>query len=154
MEIKARLEGLGNLQLRWEVTPSHVKLHLRTEASDQELRVTREADPASPQDVEFVGHAFADVPRLIEALDGHALDADAVAAIDRRIRAASPGPWTPVIESEGGSGGSDVIRVSEDDNEADMYLWVGSDLAPSAVFRFVAEARQDIPALLAAASEP
>jgi len=31
-----------------------------------------------------------------------------------------------------------------------MYLWIGQDLAPSAIFRFVAEARQDVPALLAA----
>ena len=67
-----------------------------------------------------------------------------------RISSARPGHWTPFIESDGGIGGCDVIRVSEGDSEADMYLWLGPDLAPSAVFRFVAEARRDLPALLAA----
>lgn len=44
-------------------------------------------------------------------------------------------------------------RVSESDGEADMYLWMGADLAPAAVFRFVAAARQDRPGLLAAARQ-
>lgn len=47
-------------------------------------------------------------------------------------------------------GGDSVIVVSESDSEADMYLWMGPDLASSEIFRFVAEARQDVPALLAA----
>jgi hypothetical protein len=47
-------------------------------------------------------------------------------------------------------GGDSVIVVSESDSEADMYLLIGRDLAPSAIYRFVAEARQDLPALLAA----
>jgi hypothetical protein len=57
------------------------------------------------------------------------------------------------IESDGGIGGSDVIRVSESDSEADMYLWMGTALASSAIFRFVAEGRQDVPAVLAAVRE-
>jgi hypothetical protein len=66
------------------------------------------------------------------------------------LASASPGPWTAFIESDGEIGGSDVIRVSESDSEADMYLWMGLDPAPSAIFRFVAEACQDVSALLAA----
>jgi hypothetical protein len=86
-----------------------------------------------------------------ESLDtGGPLSVEDAAEIGSRIASASPGPWTAFIESDGGTGGCDVIRVSESDDEADLYLWIGLDLAPSAIFRFVAEARQDVPALLAA----
>lgn len=34
-----------------------------------------------------------------------------------------------------------------------MYLWMGPHLAPSAIFRFVPEARHDVPALLAATQQ-
>jgi hypothetical protein len=81
------------------------------------------------------------------------LPAEDVGGIGTRIASASPGSWTAFIGSDGGIGGSDVIRVSEGDGEADMYLWLGPDLAPSAVYRFVAEARQDLPAPLAAARQ-
>lgn len=102
-------------------------------------------------DVLFVGNAFSDVPRLLAALEsGSHVSAEDAARIVMRVASASPGPWTAFIESDGGIGGSDVIRVSESDGEADMYLWMGPGLAPSAVFLFVAEARQDLPALLAA----
>lgn len=123
----------------------------RQGASQAELRVTRDVDPASDGDVLFVGHAFLDIPRLLEVLEsGSPLPAGDAGGIDSRLASASPGPWTAFIESDGGIGGSDVIRVSESDSEADMYLWMGPDPAPSAIFRFVAEARQDVPALLAA----
>ena len=78
-----------------------------------------------------------------------------LAEIEARCRAASPAPWTAFIEADGGLGGCDVIRVSEQDNEPDLYLWFGLgllDLAPSANFRFVAAARQDILDLSAAAT--
>ena len=81
---------------------------------------------------------------------GSQLSAEDAAGIGLRVASASPGPWTAFIESDGGIGGSDVIRVSESDSEADMYLWMGQDVAPSEIFRFVAEARQDVSALLAA----
>lgn len=154
---------LDGIRTRWEAVRdikvdiaggcnSHAKVVLtRPGASSSELRVTRDGDPASDGDVLFIGHAFSDVPRLLEALEsGSHLSAEDAAGIGARLAAASPGPWTAFIESDGGLGGCDVVRVSESDDEADMYLWIGSDLAPSAVFRFVAEARQDVPALLAA----
>jgi hypothetical protein len=130
---------------------SHVRILARQGTSQVELRVMRDEDPAGDGDVQFVGHAFLDIPRLLEALvSGRHLSADDTAGIGMRITAASPGPWTAIIESDGGQAGCDVIRVSDSDREADMYLWTGRDLAPSDVFRFVAAARQDLPALLAA----
>ena len=87
---------------------------------------------------------------LAPSLQSKIMSAEDAAGIGMRIASASPGPWSAFIESDGGIGGSDVIRVSESDSEADMYLWIGRELAPSDVFRFVAAARQDLPALLAA----
>jgi hypothetical protein len=150
-EIRARLEGIGHLDVSIVGAPDAARLCVQSKSLGGELRVTREAEPASLHDVKFISHAFSDIPRLLDALAGLVLSAETVAAIDARVRAASPAPWTAFIQSDGGSGGADVIRVSENDNEADMYLWIGPDLAPSAIFRFVAEARQDVPALLAAA---
>jgi hypothetical protein len=129
----------------------HAGVLVRHGASRVELRITREGDPAGYGDVVFVGHAFSDVPRLLRVLEsGNHLSADDAAEIAKRVASASPSPWTPFLESDGGMGGCDVISVSDSDSEADMHLWMGPDLAPSAVFRFVAEARQDLPALLAA----
>jgi hypothetical protein len=156
---------LGEVRARWEAvrdiageitsgSDGHVKILARHGASQVELRVTRDEDPAGDGDVMFVGHAFSDIPRLLDALgSGSVLSTEDAAGIGLRIASASPGPWTAFIESDGGLGGCDVIRVSESDSEADMYLWTGTDLAPAAVFRFVAEARQDLPALLAAARQ-
>lgn len=84
---------------------------------------------------------------------GSLLPAEDAAGISMRIASASPGPWRAFIELDGGIGGSDVIRVSESDSEADMYLWMGPRLASSALYRFVAGARQDLPALLATARQ-
>lgn len=151
-EIRARWEAVRDLAIEIASgSDGHAKVLARLGASQGELRVRRDGDPASDGDVLFVGHAFSDVPRLLEALEsGSQLSAEDAAGIGLRVASASPGPWTAFIESDGGIGGSDVIRVSESDSEADMYLWVGQDLAPSEIFRFVAEARQDVPALLAA----
>jgi hypothetical protein len=154
-EIRARWEAVRDIAVEIADGPGgHAKILVRRGASQAELRVTREGDPAGDGDVLFVGHAFSDIPRLLGALaSGSPLPAEDTAGIGMRIASASPGPWTAFIESDGGIGGSDVIRVSESDSEADMYLWMGPDLAPSAVYRFVAEARQDLPALLAAARQ-
>ena len=43
-----------------------------------------------------------------------------------------------------------MIRVSDLDEEPDLYLWIGGKLAPSDDFEFVGSARQDIPELRAA----
>ncbi len=154
-EIKARWEAVRDIAVEIAAGPDgYARLLVGHGASQVELRVRREGDPAGDGDVLFVGHAFSDVPRLLGALaSGIPLSAEDAAGIGLRVASASPGPWTAFIESDGGIGGSDVIRVSESDSEADMYLWVGPDLAPSAVYRFVAEARQDLPALLAAARQ-
>jgi hypothetical protein len=119
-----------------------------------ELRITREVAQASAGDLLFAGHAFSDIPRLLKAfISDNPLSSEYAREIDMRIASASPAPWTEFIESDGGLAGSDVIRVSESDAEADMYLWMGANLAPSSVYRFVAGARQDVPTLLAAVRE-
>jgi hypothetical protein len=155
-EIRARWEAVRNTAV--EIAggaDGHAKLMAGHATSQLELRVRREGNPAGDGDVLFVGHAFSDIPRLLGALEsGSPLPAEGADGIGMRIASASPGPWTAFIESDGGIGGSDVIRVSESDSEADMYLWLGPGMAKSAVYRFVAEARQDLPALLAAARTP
>jgi hypothetical protein len=149
-EIRTRWQAVRDITV--EVTGNPARLLADQGGSQMELRVTRDADPAGEGDVLFVGHAFSDIPRLLEVVEtGGLLPTEDAAGISKRIASASPGPWTPFLESDGGMAGCDVIRVSESDSEPDMYLWMGPDLAPSAVFDFVAEARQDLPALLAAA---
>lgn len=113
------------------------------------MRLSRDFHPASAADVEFVAAARRDIQRLIGALrSGEPLADRELEAIARRCQAATPGPWRPFLESEGGLGGSSVIWVSDDENEADLYVWLGATLAPDADFDFVASARQDIPRLL------
>jgi hypothetical protein len=150
--IRTRRESVRDLAIEIATgSDGHARILARQGASQVELRVTRDEDPAGEGDVLFVGHAFSDIPRLLDAIEsGRHLSAEDAAGIGMRTASASPGPWTAFIESDGGIGGCDVIRVSESDSEADMYLWIGQDLAPSDVFRFVAAARQDLPALLAA----
>lgn len=152
-EIRARWEAVREIAVEIAGGPDgHAKLLVGHGASQVELRVTREGDPAGDGDVLFVGHAFSDIPRFLEVLEsGSLLPAEDAAGISMRIASASPGPWRAFIELDGGIGGSDVIRVSESDSEADMYLWMGPRLAPSALYRFVAGARQDLPALMATA---
>lgn len=119
------------------------------DGSERIIRVTREGDPASMSDVHFIAHARHDLTRLIAwARDRENLPGDELDAIDARSRAASKGPWKVFLEREGGVGGSNVIWVSEDDDEPDLYLWLDTDLAPAEDFVFVAEARQDVPALV------
>lgn len=151
--IRARWESVRDMAIEIATdSGGHIRILARRGAGQIELRVTRDGDPASDGDVLFVGHAFSDVARLLETpASGSHLSAEDITTISMRVASASPGPWTAFIESDGGLGGCDVIRVSDSDSEADMYLWLGQDLAPSDVFRFVAAARQDVPALLAAA---
>ncbi|WP_432942930.1 hypothetical protein ACQPXM_38550 [Kribbella sp. CA-253562] len=73
--------------------------------------------------------------------------------IERRTAAASPGPWTSFVEGRDHLGGDDFIRVSDRDDEPDLYLSraVTGGVVPASVadLDFVAHARQDIPRLLA-----
>lgn len=75
---------------------------------------------------------------------------DAMAA---RCAAASPGPWTSFVEGRDQCGGDDFIRVSDADNEPDMYVSraeAGSVRpASTADLDFIAAARQDVAALIA-----
>jgi hypothetical protein len=75
------------------------------------------------------------------------LSEDDLAQIERRIAAASPGPWTAFYGP--GIGGDDFIRVSEQDGEPDMYVSRDREPAAEADLEFIAEARQDVPRLLA-----
>jgi hypothetical protein len=150
--IRARWEAVRDIAIEIASDAGGLaKVLARHGASQVELRVTRDEDPASDGDVLFIGHAFSDIPRLLEALDPAASCRPGTPPGSAcAFASASPGPWTAFIESDGGIGGCDVIRVGESDSEADMYLWMGPDLASSEIFRFVAAARQDVPALLAA----
>jgi hypothetical protein len=71
-----------------------------------------------------------------------------MAEISRRCEQASPGPLTASLDSDGGLGGCNLITVSAEDDQPDMYLWCKDQLAADADFVFVAGARQDIPRLL------
>jgi hypothetical protein len=116
------------------------------------LRVTREREPAGAGDVEFIGHARADVAALLSHVRAVGrLGAGELDRIARRVGAASPAPWRAFLESDGGVGGCSVIVVSDRDDEPDLYLWRGDAPAADQDFAFVAAARQAIPRLLEAA---
>src|SRR6266516_7184450 len=113
------------------------------------MRVMRDTAPASEDDVAFVAHARDDVDHMVRAARGEAqLSAEDLRAVAARSDAASPGPWTAFIARHGGVGGSNVIWVSEKDDQPDLYLWLGPKIAPDDDFEFIAHARQDIPRLL------
>jgi hypothetical protein len=73
--------------------------------------------------------------------------------IEQRAAGASPAPWTSFVEGRDHLGGDDFIRVSDSDDEPDLYLSraVDQGVVPASVadLDFVAYARQDIPRLLA-----
>jgi hypothetical protein len=96
--------------------------------------------------------ARGDGERLLAHLRGEAqLIRTELDEIEGRASCASPAPWIPFLESEGGLGGCSAIGVSDRDDEPDIYLWVGECLAPDADFAFVAAAREGIPRLVAEA---
>lgn len=116
------------------------------------VRITREREPAGDGDVDFIAHARGDVMRLAASLRaGPALTEEELVEIEARYSRASRGPWKAFLESDGGTGGCDVIWVSDGDDEPDLYVWMGDELAPGADFEFIAAARQDVPILVAAA---
>jgi len=154
--ISARLSAVSGV--RWEVVElDGGRLGVEVIFADghrTEMRVTRDSTPASKVDVQFIGHSRSDVELLLLAVRGKmVLSPEEIASIEARCRAASPASWRAFIEADGGIGGCDVIQASDQDDELDLYLWFEPglvDLAPSADFRFVASARQDIPDLIAA----
>jgi hypothetical protein len=139
---------------RWEVVADRDAasvVHATSAEGDKHLRITREAEPAASNDVEFIGNARRDVHRLVAGLRGpDRLSGDELDEIQRRCDGASPAPWRAFLEDDGGIGGCNVIWVSDSDDEPDLYLWLGSEIASGADFEFVAAVRQDIPDLLAA----
>jgi hypothetical protein len=71
-------------------------------------------------------------------------------AMQRRVGAASKGPWRSFIEGRDHTSGDSFIMIGrEDDRDEDMY--VSRDRAPAsgADLDFIAGARQDVPRLIA-----
>lgn len=148
--IEARLNAASGLG--WKLAPRGQPPAITVRLKDgrrQTMRVTRESEPAGLGDVTFVAHSRADIGRLLAALHGEGIPSEIeLLAMAKRVREASPGPWREFLESDPGMGGDSVIRVSDSDDEPDLYLWVDDSLAPEADFAFVAHARQDLPKLL------
>jgi hypothetical protein len=146
---QARLDALKDLVI--EVVDSAAGPRLLGHFGNQPVAVTvrRDLEYAAEGDVRFVGSALSDLRRLVERIrTGERLSREEAESIESRLGGASPSPWTAFIESDGGQGGGDVIRITERDDEPDLYLWFDNKPAPSEFFRFVAAARQDIPTLL------
>ena len=68
------------------------------------------------------GDAWGRACRSTAVTLGAMLNEAALEAMDARSRAASPGPWTAFVEGRDHLGGDDFIRVSELDDEPDMYV--------------------------------
>ena len=79
-----------------------------------------------------------------------------LAVIERRASAATAGPWQAFVEGRDHFGGDNFIRTGGDDDEApDMYVtlsyWDNERpvAAGAADLDFIANAKQDIPTLIA-----
>lgn len=70
-------------------------------------------------------------------------------AIEARSKTASPAPWRSFVEGRDHWGGDDFIRVSDSDDEPDMYVSRDGKPADAKDLDFIAHARQDIPRLIA-----
>ncbi len=70
--------------------------------------------------------------------------------IRARCNAARSGPWVSIIEGRDQTSGSSFIMIGEGNNRGeDLYLTGDDQPVPIADYDFVANARQDIPFLLA-----
>jgi hypothetical protein len=79
------------------------------------------------------------------------ITADELDAIEQRAQRASKEPWMSFVEGRDHWGGDNFIRVGEPkDNEPDMYI-SRAQLRPASVDDqdFIANARQDVPRLIA-----
>ncbi len=71
-------------------------------------------------------------------------------AMTERVDAASKGPWRSFIEGRDHMGGDNFIRIGGlDDAEADMYVSRDTTPASDADLDFIANARHDLPRLIA-----
>ncbi|MFE2854566.1 hypothetical protein ACFXJO_26035 [Streptomyces lavendulae] len=85
------------------------------------------------------------------------LSEEELSAVERRVAAATPGPWVGWMESRHGIGGTSFIQLRTDAEEGDeIYLTratggrqvVGVDAQTDADIEFIAGARQDVPRLV------
>ncbi|MFE2582843.1 hypothetical protein [Streptomyces sp. NPDC059378] len=85
------------------------------------------------------------------------LSEEELSAIERRVGAATPGPWVGWMESRHSIGGTSFIQLRADAEEDDeFYLTratgghevVGADAQTDADIEFIAGARQDVPRLV------
>jgi hypothetical protein len=86
--------------------------------------------------------------------DGPGLSDDELADTERRVQAATAGPWQSFIAGRDHVAGDDFIRTGGmDDASPDMYVTLYLDAkptpAPATDLDFIAAARQDIPRLIA-----
>lgn len=122
-----------------------------TQGAENRLFIRRDLNPAAVADVRFIAEARNQIPRLVRALESGSLGLlapDELAFLDDVIARASPGPWTPFIEEEQPIGGTSVVWVGSDEYSADMYIWLGKEIAPALDIKFIAHAREDLPFLL------
>ncbi|MFJ1755956.1 hypothetical protein [Kitasatospora sp. NPDC088134] len=85
------------------------------------------------------------------------LPEEELSAIERRVAAATPGPWIGWMESRRGIGGTSFIQLQADAEEDDeIYLTrftggvevCGGHSQTDADIEFIAGARQDVPRLV------
>lgn len=118
---------------------------------DDKLRIKRDRDPAPDEDLAFIALARNVIQDLISALRSNSLaltQQDQLAEIEAVVRRATSGPWTPFIEEDQSIGGCSVIWIGPDEHGPDMYVWLGSEIAPKADIEFIARYRDDVPFLI------
>lgn len=117
---------------------------------DNRLFIKHDRDPAPDEDQAFIALARNLIPDLLSALRSNNVDSiqeDQLAEIESVVRRATSGPWTPFIEEDQPIGGCCVIWIGPDEYGPDMYVWLGSEIAPSADIEFIAHSREDVPLL-------
>jgi hypothetical protein len=151
-EIRERLAAASPAPWTLETDSNGVK-HIRVgaEQGSAQLSIKRDQEPGDDADVEFIAMSRNVLPRLVSALDGkqRSVTIEELDMIDAVANRATPGPWTAFIEEVQPIGGPSMIWVGGDD-DPDMYLWLGTKIASAGDVNFVAHAREDVPALVAA----
>ena len=126
----------------------------RAQAAGPPEGLEARADARTEGMAAFVAHAREDVLRLVATIRASERLGDAeLDAIAARAEAAGPAPWDVFLEADGGLGGCNLIWIggAQHEDEPDLYLWRGDDLAPDADWVFIAQAREDVPRLVEAA---
>ncbi|MEV6106682.1 hypothetical protein AB0M28_18470 [Streptomyces sp. NPDC051940] len=88
------------------------------------------------------------------------LTEDELAEMEARVARASAGPWVPVLETQGATGGASCIQLAPDTTDLDdgeMYLsrfvngrqtLISPNAQLDADLDFIASAREDVPRLI------